>query len=711
MRRSFLFVLTSCLFFFLSIAALPASANSTPEHNNEAIIETIVVTATRESKNKAELAESISVINESEIEQVSPSHPAEILNRVAGVHINNLGGEGHMTAIRQPITTSGVYLFLEDGIPTRPTGYFNHNGLYEVNIPQSSRLEVTKGPASALYGSDAIGGVINSVTKAAPKSTDISLNYELGSDGWNKALFSGGTAITEDTGVRFDFNATNNDGFRDKSKYERYSGTFRLDSELTDNWALKTVVSYTDVDQSGVSALEEEDYKKHEKRNLFHGDVGYRDVKALRVSAEFNYQPNDEQLFTVTPFYRDNRMKTMPTWMVTYDPNFRDYQFQSYGLLLKFRQDLLDGDAQVVVGMDTDYTPSSYEEDAVSLTKNGDIYTDYHYTGTSYYDFESDQLSISPYIHTEWQFAERWRLTAGLRYDYFYVDYTDKLAGQVVDSQHLRPESDTLNFDRWSPKFGLVYQYTDQHNMYLNYRYAFRAPTIGDLFRPGSSVGSVDLDPVTSKSVELGFRGQFGHFFAYELAFYQMKVDNDIVSFIDGTDRKSINAGETEHRGIELTLQGNLTDELSFNLGWTYTEQEYKDFEYVFGYFSNDCFCFVQETRNYAGFDVGKAPRHMGSVSLAYKPSTLAGAYFEIEMEQIGRYYTDETNTAEYEGHRLVNFRASYDLTPAIEVYGRLMNITDKRYSTYTTNQVGNPDITYQPGKPFSVYAGIRWNF
>ena len=66
----------------------------------EMMMETIVVTATRENKEKWELAESISVLNGSEIEKLTPSHPAEALNRVAGVHINNLGGEGHMSAIR-----------------------------------------------------------------------------------------------------------------------------------------------------------------------------------------------------------------------------------------------------------------------------------------------------------------------------------------------------------------------------------------------------------------------------------------------------------------------------------------------------------------------------------------------------------------------------------------------------------------------------------
>ncbi len=157
------------------------------------IMDTIVVTATREEQIKGDIAESVEVMKGNEIEAISPSHPAEVLNRTAGVHINNLSGEGHMTSIRQPITTSGVYLFLEDGIPTRPTGFFNHNGLYEINIPQAERLEVIKGPGSSLYGSDAIGGVINSITKPSASKQEIEVNPEYGSYGWKRLLVSEST--------------------------------------------------------------------------------------------------------------------------------------------------------------------------------------------------------------------------------------------------------------------------------------------------------------------------------------------------------------------------------------------------------------------------------------------------------------------------------------------------------------------------------------
>ena len=141
-----------------------APSNSEGATATEEQVEVMVVTSSRQAQALTNLSEAVAVLNEDTIKAVSPGHPAELLNRVSGVHVNDLGGEGHMTAIRQPITTGGVYLFLEDGLPTRPTGFFNHNGLYEIDIPNAGRLEVTKGPGSALYGSDAIGGLFNILT-------------------------------------------------------------------------------------------------------------------------------------------------------------------------------------------------------------------------------------------------------------------------------------------------------------------------------------------------------------------------------------------------------------------------------------------------------------------------------------------------------------------------------------------------------------------
>ncbi len=676
--------------------------------NNVTITDPIIITTTREAKPQSQIAESTDTIDATSIELISPSHPAEVLNRSAGVHINNLGGEGHMTSIRQPIKTGAVYLFLEDGIPTRPTGLFNHNALYEINLPQANTLEITKGPGSALYGSDSVGGIINVITKPSPKAPELTLTPEIGSHGWKRLLTSGGAPIGQDNGFRIDLNLTDNAGYRDESEYSRYATSIRLDGFLGDDISVKTLFSYTQVEQSGVSSLEIDDYRNNPTHNFYHNQVGRREVDALRLSSEFAYEPNATKLATFTPFLRDNQMQLMPSWMLTYDPNDRNYEFQSFGFLAKYRTKKPTQGLEHIVGLDLDYTPSSYEEIRLSTTLIDNIFTDTTPTGRTNYDFDADQLALSPYLHLEWQATTQLRVTGGIRYDYFKVDYNDNLPNTAAQSQagrggftHLRPPSQKLSFDHFSPKLGLIYQLHEKHNAYTSYRHSFRAPGVGQLFRSGSTTNTAELKPVKTDSFEVGFRGQWLQQTHYELAIYHMIVKDDIVSYIDtiSNDRKISNAGETKHQGIEISLNTNLTPQWNVSTAWTYTQQEYEDFSAIFG--------FPPTQINFAGNDVGKAPESLGNVALQYRPSTLTGAVFEMEWEHLGGYYTDETNMQEYEGHDLVHFRINYTLNSSLKIYSRIMNIGDARYSTYTSNQVNDPDIQYRPGSPRSYFIGL----
>ncbi|MCG8670324.1 MAG: TonB-dependent receptor [Pseudomonadales bacterium] len=697
----------SLIFGLLALITLPSWAEE--ESFPYAHTDTMVVTATREEKPKSDIAESVTLIDEAAIQAVSPSHPSEILNRVSGVHVNNLGGEGHMTAIRQPITTRGVYLYLEDGVPVRPTGFFNHNALYEVNIPQSGNIEVVKGPGSALYGSDAIGGMINSLTVAPPEERSYLLNIEAGSYGWKRVLVSGGDSF-ENHGVNVSLNVTDNEGYRDESEYDRASLTSRWDYH-NDQFSAKTLLSYTEVNQSGVSSLEEDDYKNNTKKNRFHGDIGSREVEALRLSSELIFETQNAS-FSVIPFYRHNTMTMSPSWMVTYDPNVREYYFESFGMLSKYRYNIND-ENEFIVGFDVDYSPSTFEEEAVSHTLDEDIYVSYEGLGNKNYDFEAEQTSLSPYIQYENRWQDKLITTLGIRYDYFRVKYEDQLNSDDPESifipqlgrptTHLRPDDQTVEFDQVSPKVGLVYQFNDRYESYFNYRHAFTIPSVSTLFRSGSTQNSDELNPIKADSFEIGIRGRVSPLFNYEIAVYHMQIEDDIVTVINGFERNVFNAGETEHQGIEFSFNGELTEEFAYAIAYARTKQTYEKFSYT-------C-CFPSQNIDVSGNDVGKAPEDMGNVAISYRPLAVEGLTLELEWEHLGEYFTDETNTQSYDGHDLYNLRVAYNATDNIEIYGRVQNLTDELYSTYTSNQVGNDNISYRPGLPRTLYAGFKARF
>jgi outer membrane cobalamin receptor len=155
-------------------------------------LDEVTVTGLREEQPKSETPVTVHSVNGATVRDTKPTHPADVMNTLPGVWVNTTGGEGHMTAIRQPLTTNPVYLYLEDGVPTRSTGFFNHNALYEINVPQSNGIEVSKGPGTVLYGSDAIGGVVNVLTRPAPDGSEAEAAVTLGAFGFRRLLASGG---------------------------------------------------------------------------------------------------------------------------------------------------------------------------------------------------------------------------------------------------------------------------------------------------------------------------------------------------------------------------------------------------------------------------------------------------------------------------------------------------------------------------------------
>ena len=253
-----------------------------------AIIEVadVTVSASRDAQSLATLPLAVGVIHASDIAATRAHQPAQLVTRTPGAWVSNLGGEGHSTAIRQPITTKAVYQYLEDGVPIRSTGFFNHNGLYEINLPQSGRIEVIKGPGSAVYGSDAIGGAINSYTREPSIGRSAEFSVEGGSGGYRRGM---GTLSNSwgRHGLRADVNITDADGWRVGAPYSRQSGTLRWDVALGQNSHLKTVLAASHIDQpsDGGSDLTRADFDSAPTRN--YSPITYRRVQALRWSTEF----------------------------------------------------------------------------------------------------------------------------------------------------------------------------------------------------------------------------------------------------------------------------------------------------------------------------------------------------------------------------------------------------------------------------------------
>ena len=675
-----------------------SQAQAAEEEKLPTQMNTVTVTATREAEQLGETAASIGVISAKTIDEVKPGHPGEIMQRIPGVQISVTGGEGHMTAIRLPITTKAEYLYLEDGIPTRSTGFFNHNALYEVNVPQSGGIEVLKGPGTALYGSDAIGAVINVQTRPAPLKYEANVDVEAGQYGWRRLLGTVGNTWGED-GLRADLNLTHTDGWRDATAYDRQAGTLRWDSLLGSGATLKTVLSTSFIDQqtAGSSRLLADDY--YNNPTLNYTPISFRKVSAVRLSSAWEKETSNS-LLSITPYMRANSMDILPNWSLSYDPVKYKTENNSFGALLKYRRDYAPWRTRMIVGVDLDYSPGSRHEEEIDPTQIGNVYTDYTVLGTLY-DYDVTYFGVSPYLHTEMSPGEKWRLSLGLRYDNMSYDYNNKL-GELTTGLHRRPASGKVDFQRLSPKLGLTYAFTDKRNGFVSYRQAFRAPSESQLFRQGRATNTIDLKPVRAESVEAGIREQRDTWH-YAVSLYSMQLHDDILTYkYPDNTRETMNAGETRHQGVEVGLGSALSSRLSLDIAASYAKHTYEKWQ-------------PNATTDYSGNEMESAPRLITNTRVGYRVAALNDGKLELEWIKLGDYWMDAANTYQYAGHDILNLRANYPFSNKLIFYARLMNLADKRYATaakYSPAAFGNPEkFEYAPGMPRTFYAGLKYDF
>lgn len=146
--------------FALGLAAAFCAADVAAE-----VVDEIVVTSMRRPQPILAHIGNIDRLGREQFERARHQHLHELLSRISGVWLSRGSGQENLTAIRSPVLTGagscGAFLTLEDGMPTRPAGFCNDNQLFEINAEQARAIEIIRGPGNALYGSNALHGIIN----------------------------------------------------------------------------------------------------------------------------------------------------------------------------------------------------------------------------------------------------------------------------------------------------------------------------------------------------------------------------------------------------------------------------------------------------------------------------------------------------------------------------------------------------------------------
>ncbi len=667
-------------------------------------LDMVVVSASRALQRRKDLPVAISTVSRLTMEEVNPISIDQVLNQKSGVHMVDLGNEQHMMAIRQPISTKSLYLYLEDGIPIRPTGVFNHNALLEMNMLATETIEIIRGPYSSLYGSEAIGGAINFITEKPSKALTGTVGFRGHTDGYLRGDFKISKTFGKTGAYLAVYKSAINDGIRDYGDYDKLAVTGKVTHQFSDKLDWSNTITYVDYFSEMSGSLDEEKFK-NEDYSSYH-TFTFRDAKALRFNSTLNSKWNDHNITTLSLIFRDNTMKQNPSYRIADDTEFgdtttgelNDNSFKTFALYLQhnFKFDVMN--SNLIVGTNLDYSPKTYTAEILDVYRNEEgVFESYTATGVYKSDYETDIVNTGFYLSGDIEPFENFKVNAGLRYDINSYDFRNNLD----DASDYSSKDAKETFNSITPRIGLAYNFAQNIGLYTNYSVGFIPPSIGDLFRKDDVPL---LDPSTFYNIELGgWVGLLNNKLYLDFAVYSLKGKDEVVSVttkVDGiTLRENQNVGETKHSGVEFGINYKPIEGLSIRYNGAYSKHEYVDFvtKIVDG----------EPVKDYSGNEMPGAPEWVTNAGIDYKPKAfLKGFRIGLEWQHVSEYFTDQENEYTYEGYDAFNARLGYDMKH-FGFWMNVMNLSDKLYATRANTAWGR--TTYTPGMPRTLVFGVNY--
>lgn len=669
----------------------------------------VVVSASREQERRTQEPVAISQVSPQLIADTKATAPYQLLNKVAGVYMVNLGNEQHMLAIRQPISTNAVYLYLEDGLPIRPIGIFNHNALYEINQAGVRSIEVVKGPASSLYGSNAIGGAVNFLTQRPTPLPTAGASVQGDNYGYRRVDASASGTVGKLGLYAGGYAARQRNGWQDYTDFDKQSWTARADYAFSAKTRLVSMGTYNYLNAQTPGTVDSAHFysRSYASNNRFTDRV----VTAVRASLRLEHDWNPAQQTAFTAFTRYNSTGQLPSYYISdvRDKNGKyqsssgqvnNQSFRSYGALAQHRADLDFLHSRLIVGGYFDYSPSTYYARYLTIQKDvaNNFYTGYTDTGRYIDDYKTDLYNAAAYAQYEVQATEALRVVGGLRYDRVQYNFVNNLKG----AQTTKKAAQNSVYNIVAPKLGLTCALGPAQGVYANFSTGFQPPETSSLY---SSRQTIELKEANFKNYEAGgWVALFERKVYIDLSVYQMEGRNEIVSLLqpDNTTQ-SQNVGATRHQGIEYTLTYAPVSEVNFRLSGTNARHTYLEYSEVA----------QGKNRDYAGNRMVNAPNWIANAEVYYKPRCVPGARLGLEYQRVGSYYTNTANTKTYAGYNLLNLRLGYRLPqPALrglEVWANVVNLGNALYATLVTaNQYGT---TYTAAAPRAFTLGAGYTF
>jgi len=671
----------------LTSLALPAFAA-------DSVTAPVVVTGTRIEQNSFDLPMSINSISGDAIRDAQQQvNLSEVAVKIPGIVVNNRNQAAQELSItsrgfgaRSQFGIRGVRIY-SDGIPlTMPDGQ-GTTGTF--NLDTADRIEVLRGPFSALYGNSS-GGVIQIFTKNGGPENEISSSAFYGSYGTHRESL---TYSGKKDQLDYVLNASQfeTDGYRVNSAYKRDVLHTKVGLQLSSDTKITLVANYFDQpnarDPGGLNIDElNADPRKARtyaiERNL------HKDTTNTQAGLTLDHKVSDTDALKVAGYYG-----TRKNLQFLYDNTASGYDRDFGGVSANWTHNgqLAGRPLNFTVGTNYD----SMEDDRYRYidTVEGVIVP-----GASNSNLSRSEINkaynFDQYVQAEWKFHDQWDLHAGVRHSRVTFDNTDKIA-HAYDQKK--------SYDKTSPVLGLVFKVSPTFNLYANAGQGFETPTFVEQAYnlPNDPDGNnPNIQPSSSENYEIGAKAFLTDSTLLNLAVFNIKTKKEIVVESSGAVTVYKNAGDTERSGLELSIDSNLGNNIKAYLAYSYLNAEFKD-----AFSTNG-------TPISAGNKISGTYKDRLYTELSWK-HPLSGFNTALEGIYSSKTYANDTNLKSLGNYGMFNWRGGFTQNLnnwKINEYVRVENITNK---SYVSNARVNDSASrfYEPGLPRNWAVGVNASY
>ena len=674
-------------------------------------LESVVVTASRQAATRAETPVAIHKIGSALIQDTKALQLTEIINKVPGVVMLDYRNEQHGMGIRQPFGTSAYFLYLEDGLALRPLGVFNHNALIETNLQGLNSVEVIKGPASSLYGPEAVGGAINLITKTAPGIPTAQVGLQVDEWGYNRVQFTAGAQVGKKWSIMTGgYVARQKGSWASNSDFDKSSINVRLDYQFTPKTKLWGSFAYNDYFSQTGGNIDSTGYYSRSYKSP--ADFTYRSSFSSRSRLTLEHKWSSIANSSLTAFYRDNALGQNPSYSiswtspaVTASGQINQNSFKSFGLMGQHSQNFEFLNSKLVAGFLLDRSPNDYWAYKINLAaalrpdkKSVEKFTITQVLPSTFLgNYSAVIWNKAAYAQFDLQPLEKLRLSLGGRFDQMSFDYTN-----FIDNS-----TGKKSYEQFSPKLGVTYEASSALGFYGNFSKGFSPPALSAVFRarPAAQAAAtgekfyLSINPAVFSNYEVGgWASLWKNKVFFDYTFYRLEGNNELLGIRqpdNTTDYQS--AGKTLHEGIEYQITYRPNDSWNFRFGGTNAKHTFVDF--VLSTRASDAL------KNVNGKEMPQAPNFIANSEVTYK---YKGARIALEWQKIGPWFQDQVNRVSFEGVSVFNLRLGYTYK-AYQFFTNILNLGDSLYATTATRGNNATDkSTYTPAAPRTVVAGVQ---